>query len=97
MEFFKESFEFEWDAGNVDKNWIKHRVSQEECEEAFFDPHKRLLGESVALEDGEKRYLQLGRTSKNRLLFIVFTMRRTKIRVISARDLNHREKKRYEK
>ncbi len=28
---------FEWDTGNMKKNWVKHGVSNEECEEAFFD------------------------------------------------------------
>jgi len=28
---------FEWDEGNLNKNWEKHRVSHIECEEIFFN------------------------------------------------------------
>ncbi len=84
--------QFEWDPGNLDKNWRKHRVSPEECEEVFFDAHKRLLKD--ALHSGQEvRHILLGRTQKNRILFLVFTVRKSKVRVISARDLNQREKK----
>ncbi len=45
----------------------------------------------------ENRYYALGKTDMGRLLFIVFTIRGKNIRIISARDMNKREKKRYEK
>jgi len=44
----------------------------------------------------EKRYILLGKTKKERLLFLVFTIRKKKIRIISARDLNKNERKLYE-
>jgi hypothetical protein len=28
---------FEWDAGNRNKHWERHRVSTAECEEVFFN------------------------------------------------------------
>ncbi len=94
MEFFKDPPEFEWDTGNREKNFIKHRVTNAECEEAFFDPHKRLLKETlhVGSSTKEKRYVLIGNTQADRPLFIVFTLRRNKIRVISARDLNRKER-----
>ena len=45
----------------------------------------------------EKRYYALGQTSGGRLLFIVFTIRRSLFRVISARDMNHKESNAYAK
>ncbi|HEY88652.1 MAG TPA: BrnT family toxin [Thermoflexia bacterium] len=39
----------------------------------------------------------MGQTDRERLLFIAFTIRDNRIRVISARDMNRRESKRYEK
>ena len=33
----KECVGFQWDNGNSDKNWIKHKVSRSECEEIFFN------------------------------------------------------------
>lgn len=89
-------FEFEWDQGNKKKNWLSHRVSNEECEEVFFDPFKK-IARDVFHSDHEERYILIGQTKKNRLLFVVFTVRKQKVRVISARDLNKRERLLYEK
>jgi uncharacterized DUF497 family protein len=44
----------------------------------------------------EARYLALGQTDSGRLLFISFTVRRSLIRVISARDMTRREVRTYE-
>lgn len=95
MELLKEPLDFQWDAGNQDKNFRKHRVTNEECEEVFFDPHKRILPAAQSAI-GEWRHLLVGRTQKGRLLFVVFTMRRHAIRIISARDLNKKERRCYE-
>lgn len=94
MEFFKDPLEFEWDSGNQEKNFVKHRVTNAECEEVFFDPRKRVLREVLhpGEFDGEKRYIVIGKTPKGRALYIVFTIRRNKVRVISARDLNRKER-----
>lgn len=90
MRVFREQIEFEWDKGNADKNFIKHKVRNEECEEVFFDPEKRILRDPLH-SDREKRHILIGKTKKRRLLFLVFTARRKKVRVISARDLNTKE------
>ena len=94
MEVLRESFEFEWDVGNREKNLLKHRVSNAECEETFFDPHKRILKEVFRLggQGRERRYVMIGRTKAERGLFIVFTFRGGRVRVISARDLNRKER-----
>ena len=86
---------FEWDKGNITKNWERHKVSHSECEEVFFNTPFVVKADEphFSVED---RYYVLGKTDKNRLLFIVFTIRRNKIRVISARDMNRKEKKIYE-
>jgi uncharacterized DUF497 family protein len=87
--------EFEWDDGNRDKNWIKHHVSQAECEQVFF--HQPLV---VAPDEGhsrtESRYFLLGKTDTGRRLFLVFTPRQDRIRVISARDMSHKERRIYQ-
>ena len=93
MEFFRDPLEFEWDFGNQEKNLIKHRVTNAECEEVFFDPRKRILKEVFRPGGfGEKRYIVIGRTRESRGLYLVFTFRKSKIRVISARDLNRKER-----
>jgi uncharacterized DUF497 family protein len=86
----KEPHEFEWDKGNKDKNWLKHKVKNEECEEIFFDKKKKIL-KDVLHSGKEKRFIILGKTKKERLLFVVFTIRNKKVRVISARDVNKKE------
>ncbi len=43
----------------------------------------------------EERCYALGRTNRGRLLFIVFTLRRRKIRVISVRDMTKKEREVY--
>ncbi len=94
MEFFKNPLEFEWDTGNREKNLLKHRVTNSECEEVFFDPHKRILKEVFhgGIAGQEKRYILIGRTKEERPLYIVFTLRDGRVRVISARNLNRRER-----
>ena len=95
MLIFPEPLEFEWDKGNQGKNLIKHGVSDEECEEVFFDERKKIL-KDVLHSGKEERHILLGRTKEKRILFVVFMIQKAKIRVISARDLNKKELKLYE-
>lgn len=86
---------FEWDKGNERKSHDKHKVSGQETEEAFFDTHKKLY-EDIFHSGKENRYILIGKTQNKRLLYIVFTIRNNKIRAISARDLNRKERPLYE-
>lgn len=86
---------FEWDAGNKQKSLVKHEVSNEECEETFFDYNKKIQ-KDILHSMNEERYVLIGQTKKRRLLYIIFTIRKNKIRVISARDINKKERKLYE-
>jgi uncharacterized DUF497 family protein len=85
---------FEWDQSNIEKNWEKHRVSYLECEEVFFN-QPLLVQEDESHSKFEPRYYVLGRSNDGRHLFIVFTIRRNKIRVISARNMSRRERRIY--
>ena len=85
---------FDWDAGNRDKNWVKHKVTLSECEQAFFNQPLLLL-EAPAHSAKEARTLLLGRTDAERLLAVIFTVRGAKIRVISARDMHKKERELY--
>ena len=87
---------FDWDDGNIDKNWISHQVSNSECEEIFFNL-PLLLADDTKHSQDEKRYYVLGQTNARRWLFIAFTVRENKIRVISARDMNRKEERVYAK
>ena len=90
-----ESTGFEWDNGNQDKNWIKHRVSNSECEQIFFN-HPLVVHVDEKHSNIEVRYYALGNTDLGRKLFVVFTIRNKKIRIISARDMSRKERKIYE-
>lgn len=86
---------FQWDSANAEKNWISHQVSQYECEEVFFN-EPILLFEDTKHSQSEARKYALGKTNDGRKLFVVFTIRRKLIRVISARDMSKRERGIYE-
>ena len=95
MRIEKNIFEFEWDQGNSGKN-NKHKVDDKEAEEAFLDDGKVAFLDTIHSKN-EERLRLIGKTKKNRLLFIVYTKRKDKIRVISARDVNRKEVPLYEK
>lgn len=86
---------FEWDEGNLLKNWLKHNVLTKECEEIFFSK-PLLIYPDQKHSDHETRYVALGQTSQGRRLTIIFTIRKNLIRVISARDQNKKEREAYE-
>lgn len=93
---FAEPDGFEWDESNRDKNWIAHQVSAGECEEVFFNL-PILLQSDPAHSQTEARNYVLGQTNAGRRLFIAFTVRNNKIRVISARDMSKKERSIYAK
>ena len=87
---------FDWDDGNIRKSDEKHGISPRDAEQVFLDP--RLL---ILLDEQhsgvEKRFHAYGQTATGHLLLVSFTLRRseTLIRVISARAMSRRERKRY--
>ena len=85
---------FDWDKANKDKNWIKHKVSNAECEEVFFNLPLMLAPDKKHSTTEERHYV-LGKTDDERLLFLAFTPRGNKIRVISARDMTKEERRIY--
>ena len=85
---------FEWDQGNLTKNWDQHDVSNGECEQIFFN-RPLIIKRDKEHSKVENRYYVLGRTNVNRMLFAVFTVRTYKIRIISARDMSDAELERY--
>jgi uncharacterized protein len=87
---------FDWDDGNSRKSLDKHDVSQAEAEQVF-------AGEPLVVQDAkhsqdEPRFQALGTTIEGRLLHITFTLRDSnrKIRIISARNMNRKERTHYD-
>ena len=87
---------FDWDHGNQNKSWNKHGVLYTECEQIFFN-EPLLLSDDVRHSAIEARYFALGKTDQSRRLLVVFTVRGKLIRVISAREMNKKERGFYEK
>jgi len=85
--------QFEWDHFNADKIRQKHKVEPRECEEVFFN--YPLVAPDVSHSTIEKRYSALGKTNTGRLLYIIFTERKGKIRVISAWNANKKQRRLY--
>ncbi len=86
---------FDWDEGNLEKNWISHKVTASECEQIFFNL-PLVVADDIKHSQKENRLYALGQTDANRLLFLVFTIRQKLIRVISARDMNRKEIRMYQ-
>jgi len=88
---------FEWDKGNIEKSLKQHNVTDKEAEEVFFDQNKQEYPDPTHSEK-EIRKIVVGKTNKGRILFVAYTVRKKKVRIISARDLNKkREADLYEK
>ena len=85
---------FEWDIHNTEKIRVKHHVAPVECEQAFFNL-PLIVGGDEKHSQYENHFYTLGQTDAGRLLFLVFTIRRNKLRIISARDMNRKEKRIY--
>ncbi len=86
---------FDWDDGNKSKNETKHSVSNKESEEVFFNKPIFFFTDQKHSKV-EPRILVYGRTDGGRCLTLVFTKRVNKIRIISVRDMNKKERKKYE-
>ncbi len=87
--------EFEWDNHNAGKIWSKHHVSLSECEQIFFNL-PLIIADDEKHSKKERRYYALGHTDINRLLFVAFTTRRDRIRIISARSMSRKEREVYQ-
>jgi hypothetical protein len=87
---------FDWDQWNVQKNEAKHGVSRLEAESAFYDPDHRLFEDIRHSTPGEARYILYGRSLEARVLMVGFTIRRSRVRVITARPASRRERQIYE-
>jgi len=86
---------FQRDEGNAEKIWIKHSLTQAECELVFFNLPFLVFDDQRHSLD-EERFYALGRTDAGKGLFVVFTYRdQTLIRIISARKMTVAERNYY--
>lgn len=85
---------FDWDHGNFLKSELKHGITPEEAESAFLDK-KLLVDEDLKHQEIEERFIGIGKTTDNKILSVVFTLRYGKIRIISSRKANKKERTGY--
>ena len=96
MRILPKTIVFQWDQGNIRKNLVKHNVTTQEAEE-IFTQHPFLTSKDIKHSSPvEQRYHGLGHTKKGRRLQVVFTLRADKVRIISVRDMDRKEKQLYE-
>jgi uncharacterized DUF497 family protein len=86
---------FEWDQDKARRNLLKHGVSFEEARSVFFDPSSKTIDdpEHSVTED---RFIINGISIFEQHLVVAHTFRGGKIRIISARRANKRERNQYE-
>ena len=71
---------FDWDDANIG-HLTRHRVTPEEAEEVILrDP----LDLGMEIVEGEQRHLNLGSTLRDRILLVVTTWRKDRVRVVTA-------------
>lgn len=87
---------FDWDQWNIQKNEIKHGVSQLEAESVFYDYNLVIFKDLKHSTKKEIRWISYGYSILNRILMTVFTIREEKVRIISCRLASKKERKIYE-
>lgn len=83
---------FEWDEAKNERNISKHGIGFTRASRVF--QHAYLRNKDDRYDYGEQRYLALGE-SNHAILVVVYTERKDRIRIISARPANNRERKLY--
>jgi len=88
-------FIFEWDEKKAEDNLRKHGVSFAEAKTVFNDPFSVTIYDPDHSSD-EQRYIDIGLSSKGRLIVVSYSERGETIRIISSREATKREQGEYE-
>lgn len=86
--------EFEWDDAKSDECFAHRGFDFEYAVRAFFDPN-RIVGRDQRWDYREDRYRLLGGI-EGRVFVLIYMMRGSTIRLISARKANKKEVQEYE-
>lgn len=86
---------YEYDPEKAAANLHKHKVSFAEAASVFLDP-LALTFSDPDHSDVEDREITIGKSSKQRVLFVSHCERGDRIRIISARRATRKERLRYE-
>ena len=92
----QDDFIFDWDQGNSIKSLQKHGIEVDSAEQFFRNKDFLVpLGIQVEPASNEPRFGALGMDLLGNRLFVSFTIREGRIRVISIRPMSQTERKRY--
>ena len=86
---------FEWYPPKANRNLKKHKVSFQEASTIFGDKNLLEVPDCEHSED-ELRFIGIGRSDLDRVLFVNFAVRDERIRIISAREAESWERREYE-
>ena len=84
--------EIEWDNNKAASNSIKHKIDFEDAKNIFLDPN-RLQREDK--RDYDETRIQVIGIVNQVVLFVVYTKRNGRYRIISARRANKNEQRQY--
>ena len=85
---------FEWDETKAISNALKHDVDFDEATAVFEDP-ARIVEDVTKPEYGEARFKVIGKMGDMLIAAVIYTDREERIRIISARRANKREREKY--
>jgi uncharacterized DUF497 family protein len=86
---------FEWDESKAKGNLRKHGISFDEAVKVFDDPMALTMTDPDHSED-ERRFVTIGYSDRKRLVVVCHCDRPGRMRLISARTANRRERRYYE-
>lgn len=87
--------EFEWDQEKDHQNQGSHGISFDEASSVFGDPLAWTIDDPDHSAD-ESRFLTTGYSNQQRLVIVAHTDRQGRVRIISARNVTHAERRIYE-
>ena len=85
--------EFDWDKHNVE-HVKRHHIEPSESEEVFFNQGFKFVQDPTHSKT-EERFIAIGATNLGRHLFVSFTFRGSRVRIITARDMRQKERRKY--
>ena len=86
---------FEWDEEKSEANIRKHDISFEEAKTVFNDPLAMTISDPEHSSQ-EDRYIDMGMSSRGRVIVVWYTERGPNIRIIGARKAARSQRRQYE-
>jgi len=82
----------EWDGRKAETNLRKHGIAFGEAASVLYDEHALTIVDERA---GDTRLIKVGANQSGRILVLVYTLRGTRFRLISARRATAKERRMY--